>query len=40
LESLKNTFPLDVKEVIATQDQISLYKGGLKALKELQEELF
>lgn len=40
LEALKNIFPLDVKGIIASQDEILLYKEGLKSLKKLQEELF
>jgi hypothetical protein len=40
LEKLKNVFPLNSSEIIQTQENIVSYKSGIKALRELEKELF
>jgi hypothetical protein len=33
-------FPLNSSEIIQTQENIASYKSGIKALRELEKELF
>lgn len=40
LENLKNSYPLRVENILKTQDEVEAYKRGLKAIEELQKELF
>lgn len=40
LEDLKNSPDINFQEVIKAQEQVENYERGLKALKELEKELF